>query len=205
MLNNTQNAYGLLAKAFHWVTGLIILGLLSLGFYMEGLEGTPFKFGLYGWHKSFGALVLFLVIFRLGWKFASVRVESLPTHQQWEKLLAKGAHILLYLAMFAMPLTGWLMSSAAGYPVKMFGLELPALIEKNKELGGFFNQAHGIIAYALIGLLVLHVAGAFKHHFLDKDETIQRMTLPELGFVGGVGLAIIAAVAIGLPVLLVLI
>ena len=182
-----MGSYHFISKSFHWVVALMMVGLLALGYYMSGLEGSPFKYGLYGWHKSFGILVLALAVLRLSWRFYQGAPEGLGTHQRWEKILSKVTHVVLYLAIFAMPLSGWLMSSAGGHGVKFFGLfKMPDLIAKNKALGGVFNQTHEILGYVILAAMILHLAGALKHHFIDADETIKRMTWARFGTVQGV-------------------
>lgn len=179
-LKNTATQYGVISKLFHWGMALIMMGLLMVGLFMVQLEPAPFKFQVYGWHKSFGILALILVAARIAWKFSNSKIEHMATHKKWEKTLAKIAHIGLYGAMIGMPLTGWAMSSAAGYPVKLFGLTLPALVAENKALGGLMNQTHEILGYVLIATILLHAAGAFKHHFVDEDATLKRMLVKPL-------------------------
>ena len=174
-MKNTENSYGSVAKGFHWIVGLLMIGLVIVGLIMDDFE-APFKFEVYGWHKALGIAVLALASLRLIWRFMNVQPKSMPTHKPWEKTLAHAAHWALYAAMFIMPLSGWAMSSAGGYPIDFFGLfEVPPLVEKNKELGGIFHEIHEIAGYALIGLIGLHAAGAIKHHVLDKDDTLRRM------------------------------
>jgi len=196
-IKNTTNDYGVIAKLFHWSMALMMMGLLLAGVYMVGLENSPFKFQVYGLHKSFGIIVLAMVIGRIIWKHINTKPASLNTHQKWEKALSKITHVLLYLGMIGMPLTGWLMSSAGGYPVKVFGFALPSLIEKNPEIGKFMNQSHMIFGYMIIIAIILHAMGAFKHHFIDRDNTLKRMTAkPVQGF-----LPHIAVVVTGLFIL----
>ena len=173
---NTENAFGWISRSFHWLIALMILVLLILGFWMEGLTPNPFKFEMYGLHKAFGILVLFLGALRLIWRFTQTVPLSLPTHAGWERFLSKTIHIVLYISIIGMPLSGWVMSSAGGHPVSIFGLfEMPALVEKNKEISGAARLAHELFAYALIGAVGLHIIGALKHHVIDHDETLRRM------------------------------
>jgi len=182
-IKNTTTDYGVIAKAFHWSMALIMMGLLLAGVYMVNLENSPFKFQIYGLHKSFGIVILGMVIGRIIWKHINAKPSALDTHQKWEKTLSKLTHIFLYLGMIGMPLTGWLMSSAGGYPVKVFGFEIPALMEKNPDIGKLMNQSHMIFGYMIILAILLHAAGAFKHHFIDKDHTLKRMMAkPVQGF-----------------------
>ena len=168
--------YNAVSKVFHWSVALLILGLLIVGFWMGGLE-PPFKFQVYGVHKALGMVVIGLGVLRIVWKHSSKSPESLSAHKQWEKVLSKTIHIVLYLLIIAMPLSGWVMSSAGGYPVSFFGLfEFPSNVEKDPEIGKLANQTHEILAYALLICVGLHIVGALKHHVIDKDETLNRMS-----------------------------
>ena len=172
---NTPHTYGWVAKLFHWVMAALMLGMLALGYYMSDLPKSPFKFDLYWWHKSFGTLVLMLVAVRLAWKATNPRVTPVAM-PRWQILTAKSVHLALYLLMFAMPLSGLVMSSAFGFPVSFFGLfTVPDMVAPDRALGSLAAEAHELGMYALFGLITLHVAGAFKHHFIDKDETLRRM------------------------------
>lgn len=167
-----------MAKGFHWVVALLILGLLAVGFCMEDLAPDPFKFQIYGIHKALGIAVLALAAARLVWRIVNIVPASPPHHKTWEKILSRCADYALYALMFAMPLSGWAMSSAGGHPVGFFGLfELPPLVGKDPDLGKAMNALHGTLAWALIGVLSLHAAGALKHHFIDRDDTLRRMLL----------------------------
>ncbi len=172
---NTAVSYGWVAKSLHWSMGVLMIGMLALGYYMNGLESTPFKFDLYWWHKSFGTLVLMLVAVRLAWKAANPHVAPVPM-PRWQVMAARAVHFSLYVLMFAMPLSGLVMSSAFGFPVSFFGLfTLPSLISPDKELGSLAAELHEIGMYALFALISLHVAAALKHHFLEHDGTLRRM------------------------------
>lgn len=161
---------------FHWGMAVLVIGLLGLGLYMEGQEPSPAVFKLYFWHKSFGIAVLGLIVARLAWRLSSIRPVPLPTHKPWEKKLAKATYFLFYLSLFIMPLTGWAMSSAKNFPVSVFGwFTLPGIYPESKEAAEFFVTVHVITSKILIGLIVLHAAGAVKHHVIDKDGTLRRM------------------------------
>ncbi len=177
MLKNTSSSYGVGAKLFHWAVALIIITLLGVGLWMSGLDvkTTPYKFYVYGLHKSFGIVVLLLMIGRLCWRIYNTKVSPHANHKKWERSLAKIVHTLLYVLAFTMPLSGWAMSSAGGHPVNFFGLPLPALMDKNEQWGGIFRDVHEYVGYSLIGIIVLHAVGALKHHFMDRDDTLKRM------------------------------
>lgn len=185
---NSPDQYGFIAKGFHWVSALIVLGLMALGFYMVSLEFSPFKLDLYWWHKSFGTLIFFLVLLRLIWRFVSSPPAHVETHQPWERSLARIVHVLLYVGMIGMPVSGILMSAAADFPRPFFGLfEIPDMVEgKNDPLFNRMKLLHEVFAYCLYVAIGLHGLGAFKHHILDKDVTLSRMlpaVMPRLNFI----------------------
>ena len=201
IFRNTTGSYGLIAKSLHWIAAALIFTLLSVGFFMTEMEFSPAKLQIYGLHKSFGITVLILVVIRALWRFGNPKVRELETHQRWEKILAHITHALLYVALFVMPLSGWLMSSAGDFPATFFGLfDLPPLVEKNEKLFKILQDFHELMAFAILGVVALHMAGAFKHHILDRDETLQRMTTPRLGLIGGLALAAVAGIVWIAPV-----
>lgn len=176
MLKNTADSYGCVSKSLHWIVGLLIIALFVVGLIMGELPNGPDKMNVYALHKSFGIVVLFLAFLRLSWRFSGGVPLPLPNHQAWEKQLAKVTHVALYALMFAIPMTGWVMSSSFGYSVSVFGLfTLPDLVPKNPEFAEQVAEAHEVLAFSVIGLAGLHAAGAFKHHFIDKDSTLKRM------------------------------
>lgn len=171
--NNTEH-YGLIAKILHWVVALLIIGLLVLGLYMVRLPISLGKLKLYGWHKEFGLLVLALAMMRVTWRLINITPSlNLPSFEKWA---ARIVHWAFYGFMFAMPLSGWAITSAAGLPPSFFGLfTLPNLVAPNEELRELFETMHEWIGYGLIATIVLHTAAALKHHFIDKDDTLRRM------------------------------
>lgn len=177
-LKNTETHFGIVAIAFHWVMAIIIIGLLILGLYMTSLPDSDGKFAWYGIHKSFGLIILSLVALRLIWRYMNMQPAEIGT--RLEKILSKAAKVALYFFMITMPLSGWLMSSAGGHPVTFFNLfPIPALMEPNEFLAPIFSGAHTWMAYMLIGVIVLHMLGGYKHHFYDKDTVLKRMIWPK--------------------------
>ncbi|MEK6746891.1 MAG: cytochrome b [Pseudomonadota bacterium] len=173
---NTLQTYGVVAKSFHWLMAVLIIVLLAVGLIMTGMENSPDKFKLYGMHKAFGIVVLFLASLRLGWKILDVSPLLPDSLGKMAKLGAKLGHFGLYVLMFAMPITGWLMSSAAGFPVSVFGMfVMPDLILPDKEFGHDMNELHSILAWGLMGLIALHFLAALLHHFYYRDNTLTRM------------------------------
>lgn len=175
MLNNTRDAYGFVSKFFHWSMGFIILGLLLLGYFLDELSYSANQFTLIKLHKSFGLLILWLVALRIIWHRLSKKPNSLPNHAKWERILSKITHVFLYLALIGMPLSGWVMSMSGGYPVAFFGIDIPSFIDKNAAINSISWGIHENLALALIIGVFLHVSGAIKHHFIDKDSTFKRM------------------------------
>ena len=173
-LKNTADNFGLITIAIHWLMAVLLIGMLILGLYMVGLPISLEKLKLYGWHKEYGILALFLVCFRLVWRLTNLTPRlALPI---WEVIAARGVHWAFYFVMFAMPLTGWLITSAAGLPASFFGLfVLPNLIAPNEELMNLFSTLHGWLGYSLIALIILHVLAALKHQFVNKDDILRRM------------------------------
>ena len=173
---NTALTYGGVAKGFHWVIAVMVLGLLAAGIYMTSLDPSPEMFKLYALHKSAGITVLTLVVLRVLWRITNPHPESLPNHKNWEKILARLVHFMLYAALFIMPLSGWVMSSAKGFSVSVFGLlTLPDFVERSDDLAKVAGIIHEIASWVLIGIVGLHIAGAIKHHIVDRDETLWRM------------------------------
>lgn len=180
MIKNSKEKYGHVAIGLHWLVALITLSLFGVGLYMSDMDASPDKIKLYGLHKSFGVTLLFLVTLRLAWRLSNVQPDFVTNMKAIEKKLAKLAYFSFYVLLFAMPMSGWLMSSAGGRAVSFFGLfTLPDLIDKDKDLHEFFGEFHEIAAWVLVSLVALHAAAAFKHHFIAKDGTLRKM-LPVL-------------------------
>lgn len=173
-LKNTKSHFGLIAILLHWIMAFIIIGLLGLGLYMVGLPISLQKLKLYGWHKEYGLLVLALVILRLSWRLINTTPYlSLPW---WEILAARLVHWAFYGFMFLMPISGWLITSAAGLPASFFGLfTLPNLILPNEETRELFERIHQWLGYGLIATILLHTGTAIKHHFINKDDILRRI------------------------------
>jgi cytochrome b561 len=176
-LMNTPKAYGGVAMTAHWLIVLMLLGSFSLGFYMHELPLSPTKLKLYAYHKWLGVTIFVVAVLRLGWRLWSPPPALPASMPSWEKRAADISHHLLYLLLFAAPLSGWLMSSAKGFQTVWFGLwPIPDLLAKNPPLGEALESVHETLTFMLLGVIVLHVAAALKHHFIDRDEVLARMT-----------------------------
>lgn len=174
---NTDQRYGFVSQAFHWVMALMILVMLGVGLYMASLDKTdPNKYTLYGPHESVGVLVLTLVVARLAWRLR-YGVPTLPSHMQpWMRRAAHLVHGGLYMLMVAMPLSGLLMALMGGHDVPVFGwFSLAAPAQKQEVLAGLAYTVHTTAWWGLIGLIVAHVGAALVHHFYWRDDVLQRM------------------------------
>ncbi len=164
------------AKSLHWLMALIILGLLALGFYMQDLPFSPEKLKYYSWHKWAGVSVFLLAFLRVFWRITHQPPALPKTMPRLMQIAAHAGHHSLYLLMFLIPLSGWLMSSAKGFQTVWFGvLPIPDLVPKNKVAGDLLLTAHVWLNYSLIAILAGHVGAALKHHFIDSDDVLTRM------------------------------
>ena len=164
------------AKSLHWLMAILLFGLLALGFYMHDLPFSPDKLKLYSWHKWAGVSAFLLVLVRLAWRFTHIPPALPAAMPKLMQLAAHAGHLALYGLMLAIPLSGWLMSSAKGFQTVWFGvLPIPDLLEKNKELGDLLQTVHMSLNLLLVATIVGHVGAALKHHFIDKDDILTRM------------------------------
>jgi cytochrome b561 len=164
------------AIALHWLMALLIFSAFPLGVYMHDLPLSPTKLQLFSYHKWLGITILLAAAARLAWRVTHPAPAMLDM-PRWQQVAAHGIHHLLYLLLFAVPLSGWLMSSAKGFQTVWFGvLPLPDLVGKNKELGDLLKEVHEMLNFGLLLLVGAHVAGALKHHFVEGDDTLRRMT-----------------------------
>lgn len=176
MKNRDVKTYSPMLKTLHWLVAIIVIVMLSATFFFDDLPKAlrPMAFMF---HKSFGLTVLALML----WRIILIHVKGrpgLPSHMKpWEKFLAHFVQYSLYLLLIIMPLTGWIMSVAADRVPVYFGLfEVPFPgIGPDKPLAKFMNETHEILAWVIIALLVLHIVGALKHHYFDKDDVMKRM------------------------------
>lgn len=174
-INNSNQRYGLVSVLFHWLMAILIVVMLILGLYMATLPLGPDKLKLYGLHKAWGAIILGLVVLRFLWKLSQLTPLLPSSMKKWEIGAAKIGHAALYVLMVAMPLSGWMMSSAAGFPVSVFGwFSLPNLVEPDSELKVLFAEIHESLAFALIAVIIGHV-GAVILHYIRKEPILQRM------------------------------
>ena len=171
--------YALTSRILHWVMAVLIIFLLGLGIYMNDFldKDSVNRLDVYNLHKSLGVVVLILVFLRIINRLLT-RTPALPfAISALEKKLAKFGHFALYFLMFMTPFSGYLMSSFAGYPVKLFSIEMPNFFEPNFEIAEFFAEAHELSAFTLLGLIVIHILAVIRHRFFDKpgNDVLNRM------------------------------
>jgi cytochrome b561 len=164
------------AITLHWLIALLIFAAFPLGVYMHELPLSPEKLRLYSYHKWIGISVLLFAAIRVSWRATHLPPPMPDTMPRWEKIAAASVHYLLYALIFAIPLSGWLMSSAKGFQTVWFGvLPLPDLVGKNKELGDLLNEVHEALNFLLLGSVIAHIGAALKHHFIERDDILARM------------------------------
>ena len=171
----TTERYSGIAIALHWLLALAIVGAFIVGVYMSDLPVSPQRLKLYNWHKWAGICILALSALRLLWRLTHRPPADVPM-PAWQARAAHATHGLLYGLFFAVPLVGWAYSSAAGFPIVWFGvLPLPDFVPVDKALAEAIKPWHGRAAMLMAVLVLLHVAGALKHQFIDRDGLIDRM------------------------------
>lgn len=171
-----QLGYTKTAIALHWLVVFLIIGAFPLGMVMSDLPLSPLKLKLISYHKWLGVTVFILVVARLAWRTTHTPPPLPASMPRWEQRAANGLHHLLYLLLFVIPLSGWLMSSAKGMQTVYLGvLPLPDLISKDKPLGHLLATVHAALNYSMLALVVAHIAAALKHQFIDHDGIVARM------------------------------
>ena len=196
-MNQAAARYTKTAKFLHWLIAIAIFGMFALGWFMEGLpKEAPkqmaydlFDWGLFTWqlseeasprtfyfnlHKSIGVTIFTLILFRIFWRLTHKAPALLASYKAWESKLAKNVHRLLYVLMVALPLSGAVMAVASKYGIKWFGLEFIGGLD-NTPLREAFKDVHEIVGLVILLIIIVHIAGALKHKFIDKDETLDRI------------------------------
>ena len=196
---NSASRYTKTAVVLHWLIAIGIFGMFALGWFMSDLpKEAPkqmaydlFNWGIYTWqlaegasprtfyfnlHKSIGVTLFALIIIRILWRITHKPPALLSTYKAWERKLATGAHHLLYLLMIALPVSGVIMATYSKYGIKWFGIPFIKGLD-NTPMREVFETVHEVIGIVVLVVLVLHIGGALKHKFIDKDETMKRMSL----------------------------
>ena len=176
MRDKTVDSYSTGSKGLHWIVAILVLMMLSFGFFLDDLP-EQFQSTAFMMHKSIGLTIFFLMLARLFWIVHTGKPELPFSVPRWERIFSQIIQVSMYVCLIAMPLAGWVKSVAEERIPTFFGLfPMPLYgIPVDKTLSKWMGSAHEIIAYILIALITFHIAGALKHHFIDKDKVMRRM------------------------------
>lgn len=175
-IRNTTARWGAVAQLLHWVIVALIITQFVLATISNSLPLGMTKLAVLARHKSVGITILMLAVIRLVWRWMNPTPALPTTLKSYERLLAKITHAILYALLFIMPLSGWMMSSARNFPVSWFGMvQLPDLVSQSRPLYDALHTFHVSLAWLLVGVAVLHIAAALKHHLVLKDDVLRRM------------------------------
>ncbi len=175
MLKNTPDSYGLIARLFHWIIFLMIIGVIIGGNIAADMPNGPGKAEMIGMHKSFGFAILVLVVLRLLWRLVNPLPYDLGTNRI-ENKLGHAMHVFLYILLLTQPAIGILMSQSFGHPVYPFDLfKVPTFVSDNIRLGKILLEIHETLWVVLATSVAVHAAAALKHHFIEKNRTLMRM------------------------------
>jgi cytochrome b561 len=178
-LKNTETHFGSITQLLHWIIAILVLVQYYLAYWTQWI--LPSKspraiFYINGLHKPIGIVILFLALIALFWRMVNTRPAFPTTMSTLEKRTAQLVHMLLTFCLFVMPISGFIMSTASGFPPNFFGLyQFPDFITPNKALSHWFFNIHSVTSILFIGLVGLHTLAALKHHFIDKDMVLKRM------------------------------
>lgn len=180
LVKNTNKKYGVVSVIFHWGSAIYILLMLILGWVMTNMPAVGFdttKIKLILLHKAFGILFLLIVSLRMLWRLGNKQPAFSKKTPSWQKIIAIANLILLYFFMFALPVSGWVLSSAYGLPISFFGLfTLPPVIAQNQFLGQRLITMHYWLGVMMVGFIFFHVLAALYHHFYLKDGALKKIS-----------------------------
>ena len=196
-MDHSTTGYTKTAKVLHWLIAIAIFGMFALGWFMSDLpKEAPkqiaydlFNLGVYTWHlseeisprtfyfnlhKSIGVTIFALILIRILWRITHRPPALLASYKAWERKLASNAHHLLYLLMVALPISGIVMATYSKYGIKWFGVPFIKGLDNN-PMRELFKEVHEIIGVIILLVIIVHIIGALKHKFIDKDDTLKRM------------------------------
>lgn len=176
-LRNTSRRYGIISISLHWIFAIAVYAMFGLGLWMVTLSYYD------GWyhqapelHKSIGVLLMMGLVIRVIWRHISPPPAAPKTHSKFTRISAVAAHITLYALIFALLISGYLISTAEGKPISVFGIfDVPATLADAGSQADIAGVIHLWLAWSVVILSVLHGLAALKHHFIDKDDTLKRM------------------------------
>ena len=175
-LKNTDVRWGGISQLLHWLIVLLIIGQGTVGLLMTQMHNSPTKIQVYALHKSFGLTIFGLAALRLLWRWYAGTPRPVPGTPGWQERAASLSHFGLYALLFAIPISGWVLNSAAGFPLQWFHLfNLPAIVGRDPDLHETATAVHELLFWCLVTLAVLHASAAFYHHLFQRDDTLARM------------------------------
>ncbi len=175
-LKNTPETWGSISKSLHWLIVALVIVMGYLGLTMVDLPISPRKISIYAVHKSIGLTLLALVVLRLLWRMYAGAPAEVAGTPRWQHALARFMHGALYVLLLATPLSGWVVNSAAGFPLQWFGMfNLPALVARDAALHERMTEVHEWLFWTMVALAAAHAAAAIYHHAFQRDATLARM------------------------------
>ena len=174
--SDPSGRYTTTAALLHWLIAVVVLGMIAFGWLMQEIPKDPVgaRANAFNLHKSIGLSVLMLMLARVAWR-ATHPPPAFPPMPVWQARTARAVHLLLYVCLFVQPLSGYLGSAYSGYPVKFFGMALPAWAPKNVAIKDAMSTVHLVNSCVLVAALILHFAGALKHVLVDRDGSFRRI------------------------------
>jgi cytochrome b561 len=168
--------WGPVSQLLHWAIVALILVMAWLGLTMTGLPNSPYKISVYALHKSIGLTILALVGLRVAWRLWAGAPMALASTPRWQHRIASITHALLYALLFALPVSGWVVNSASGFPLRWFGLvRMPSIAPRDQDLHALAEDVHEWLFWALVVLALAHAGAAIYHHLFQRDATLARM------------------------------
>ena len=175
-LRNTTIRYGSIAIFFHWIIAFSVIGMLLFGFFMDVFPKGEIRTSAINVHKLIGLIILCLMILRMAWTISNVKPLFPAELPAWQHYAERTGHLLFYILLIAMPISGWVMSTADDKAPHFFQHIIAApWITPNKETSDLFWTFHSKLAWIIVAFIILHVLAALKHHFINKDNILKRM------------------------------
>lgn len=175
-LKNPLDRWGTVSQAFHWVIVILLLVMAYLGLTMTDLPTSAHKASVYALHKSIGLTILLLAALRLAWRLYAGRPVDVVGMPRWQHRIASLTHAGLYALLFAIPLSGWVINSTSGFPLRWFGLvRVPAIAPRDVALNHLAKETHEVLFWILVATAAVHAAAALYHHLVQHDATLARM------------------------------
>jgi len=175
-LKNPVDRWGGVSLTFHWVIVVLLVVMAYLGLTMTDLPTSAHKASVYALHKSIGLTILVLVALRIAWRLYAGRPVEVAGMPHWQQRIASLTHAALYALLFAIPLSGWVINSASGFPLRWFGLvRVPAIAPRDVALNHLAKETHEVLFWILVATAAAHAGAALYHHFVQRDATLARM------------------------------